>query len=379
MIGGVGYDPSKLGAGIRLTGRTRHSHHPGSLLTLLGGALLAAACSGPSIVSPGPSGVVPSSAASNSPQPSQVPIPLLPGEPWIAYVSLAPGEEGLSLVRPDGTDDHRILTDLGLGMAYRPDWSPDGSLLAFVTDFKDIWLAKADGSGVMDLYACNDPCQDVDHPAISPDGKRIAFERNDTQNGTFIGTAIEVVDLASGSVHTAIASGSPRRFIKYPRWSADGRSLVVSVSKVDEDVVVNGPFVQSSASAIAVADVSGVLPAPLATLTGSDLLAAFPDWNPVDGRIVFATYDLDEFDQTDAASNLYSIAADGSKLTQLTHYAPGDLRAGEPSWTPDGKRLIFTILDDLTGDRHIAFLDADGTIHQIVEHLGLEARLRPAP
>lgn len=360
-----------------MTVRSRHSQSLGRLLVLFESALLVAGCAGPPVVSPSASGGVPSLATSTSPLASAVPVPVLPGEPWIAYFSLAPGGEGLSLVRPDGSGDHRILADLGLGFGLRPDWSSDGSQLAFVVDFRNIWLARADGRGVQNVYVCNAPCEDIDHPAISPDGARIAFERNDTQDGTFIGTTIEILDLASGSVQTAIASGSPRQFIKYPRWSPDGRSLVVSVQRVDEDVVVNGPFVQASASAIAVADISGALPAPLTTLTGAGLLAAFPDWNPVDGRIVFATYDLDEFDQTDEASNLYSIAADGSGLTQLTHNPPGGLRAGEPSWTPDGMRVTFTTLDDLTGDRHIAFLEADGSVSEIVDHLGLEARLRP--
>jgi len=362
-----------------MTDRNRRSRSNAVHAALAAAALSIAACSSPPLISPAASVPASAAAASSVPLASEPAVPILRGEPWIAYLSLAPGQEGLSLVRPDGTGDHRILDNSGLGIGYRPDWSPNGSLLAFVTDFKNIWLAAADGSSYENVFACNAACEDVDHPAISPDGKRIAFERNDTQNGTFIGTTIEILDLATGSVRTAISSGSPRRFIKYPRWSPDGRSLVVSVERVDEDVVINGPFVQASASAIAVADVSGVLPAILTTVTGSGLLAAFPDWNPVDGRIVFATYDLDEFDQTDEASNLYVMAADGSGLAQLTHYPAGGLRAGEPSWTPDGKRITFTILDDLTGDRHIAFLDADGTIHQIVDHLGLEARLRPTP
>ena len=342
-------------------------------------ALLIAGCAGPPAVLPSASGGLPTVAASGSPRASAVPVAVLPGEPWVVYLAVTPAGEALSLVRPDGSGDHPILADLGLGTGRRPDWSPDGALLAFVVDFKNIWLARADGGGVQNVYACSEPCEDVDHPAISPDGGRIAFERNDTRNGTFIGTTIEILDLATGSVKTAIASGSPRRFIKYPRWSPDGRSLVVQVERVDEDVVTNGPFVQASASAIAIADIGGALPATLTTLTGPGLLAAFPDWNRVDGRIVFATYDLDEFDQTDEASNLYTIATDGTGLTQLTHEAPGALRAGEPTFTPDGTRITFTILDDLTGDRQIAFLNADGTVTQILDGLGLEARLRPTP
>ena len=375
---GVGYDPPKLAAGILMTARARRALFLARLAVLAGSTLLIAGCSGPPLVSPRASVGAPSLRASVSGLASALPASVLPGEPWIAYISLSPAGELLSLVRPDGTGDHSILADLGLGFGRRADWSRDGSQLVFVLDFNSIWLASADGSAVRNVYSCVTPCENIDHPAISPDGSRIAFERNDTQDGTFTGTTIEILDLASRSVQTAIASGSPRRFIKYPRWSPDGRSLVVEVERVDEDVVLNGPFVQASASAIAVADISGALPASLTTLTGAGLLAAFPDWNPVDGRIVFATNDLGEFEQTDKASNLYAIAADGTGLTQLSHLT-GGLRAGEPSWTPDGLRIIFTTLDDLTGDRQIAFLDPDGGASLIVDHLGMEARLRPTP
>ena len=49
-------------------------------------------------------------------------------ETWIAFTSLAPGEEGIWMVHPDGSG----LSRLTEGRDLYPTWSPDGNLLAYV-------------------------------------------------------------------------------------------------------------------------------------------------------------------------------------------------------------------------------------------------------
>jgi Tol biopolymer transport system component len=46
--------------------------------------------------------------------------------------------------------------------------------------------------------------------------------------------------------------------------------------------------------------------------------------------------------QGDEPSQLYTVASDGSALTQVTSvdYATGANRPGEARWTPDGRRII---------------------------------------
>ena len=61
-----------------------------------------------------------------------------------------------------------------------PAWSPDGQRIAFISDresdFGNLWVMNADGSGAERLV--NESAQHGS-PAWSPDGRRIAYTRND--------------------------------------------------------------------------------------------------------------------------------------------------------------------------------------------------------
>ena len=73
---------------------------------------------------------------------------------------------GLYTIRPDGSRRQRLFGKTG-----RPDWSPDGSRIAF-SRRDEIFTARADGGGLRQLTS---PGSD---PAWSPDGKQIAFGRD---------------------------------------------------------------------------------------------------------------------------------------------------------------------------------------------------------
>ncbi|CAN5232285.1 hypothetical protein BH18ACT5_BH18ACT5_10180 [soil metagenome] len=57
--------------------------------------------------------------------------------------------------------------------------------------------------------------------------------------------------------------------------------------------------------------------APL-PVTDRALFAVYPRWHPTDDRILFASWDLDAF-QGYEASQIYTVAFGGSKMTQITH------------------------------------------------------------
>ena len=81
-------------------------------------------------------------------------------------------EDGTYAIRPDGTRLRRLFGRYS-GTGQQPDWSPDGSRIAFVAR-RHIFTMGADGRGLRRLTANSG---DSD-PAWSPDGKYIAFIRD---------------------------------------------------------------------------------------------------------------------------------------------------------------------------------------------------------
>lgn len=207
------------------------------------------------------------------PAPDSVTGPVLSPKGRIAFVH----GSAIYTIRPDGTGTEKVsgCPPLPCGALFHPSWSPDGRRLAFSRDdpddgTTDLWIVNADGTGLSRLTDCpgqattgpiqaRRPCGDVD-PAWSPDGTTIAFTRN-------------------FGLYTVHADGSGLREL--------------------------------------VADVSG---------------ASTPSWSPDGNRITFS--------QTARRDRIYVINADGSGLVQLTD-EPSGSGPGAPAWSPDGSRIAF--------------------------------------
>ncbi len=355
--------------------------------------LASAACaagtvsSGPS-ASPAPASTsTPTVAAAPSATAAPTPIAVLDGEPWIVY-SWGPGS-GLSLMRPDGSDAHEIAFDLP-GDAEHPDWSPDGRLIVINPMVRDgvfeIWTVRADGTDPQKVLACEAaPCVEVGGPAWSPDGRQMVFGRLTNSTGSYrdVHLTLEVMDLATRK--TRVIAAAPTvgaEYIEYQdaRWSPDGTQVVFIVNRyatppTDENLL---------GSSIAIVKTDGSEVDAPRILTEPGLFGTYPDWSPDGKTIVFSTHGLGSFQTTTKASNLYTIRPDGTGLTQVTHFGDNDTRATQPTWTPDGKQIIFTdILRNAAepyGDRHTAFIDPDGSNLTVLEgQFATHPRLRPTP
>ena len=329
------------------------------------------------------------SALSSSAQPSGAQA-VLPGEPWIVYQWMAGNGDGLYLVRPDGSGGHRILTGLE-PQTYHPEWSPDGTQIAFARgqDHGEIWTASADGTDPKKLVGCDAaPCQWVDSVAWSPDGMKLAYVRfDDPVVSGKVGSraSIEVFDIATGKrrvVARPPADGAEHNEYILPRWSPDGTKIVFAMTH--EPVPPTGPLLGSS---IAVVKADGSEADSALNLTDPALFGGYPDWSPDGKRIVFNTYDQSYFEDTTNSANLYTIRPDGTGLTQVTHFGDKDARATQASWTPDGKHIIFChITYDPNGQfggwglRHIAFIAPDGSNLTVMDgQYATHPRLRPVP
>ena len=74
-----------------------------------------------------------------------------------------------------------------------------------------------------------------------------------------------------------------------------------------------------------------------------------PDWSPDGSRIVFTS-------DREGNEDIYIVNADGTGVMQLTDHPAPDT---EPQWSPDGTRIAFTSARDPRAEVYV--IDPDGT------------------
>ena len=250
---------------------------------------------------------------------------------WVACQCGLPPRETLFLLHADGSDEHQILTGVS-GDVRHPDFSHDGRRLAFdrlATEqgADEVWLAKADGTDPtrIETTCPIDDCLGFWEPAWSPDDTELAIviEGGPFANGDIASNAIAIVDVASGRTRMVTQQAEAKGQLHFPRWSPDGKRLVF--------------WSESDTPSVWVVGIDGK---GLRQLTQADLLAGDPDWSPDGTRIVVSTRPILHF--PGGATDLYTIAPDGTDLMKLTDSAGTSVRFGQPRWSPDGTALLYT-------------------------------------
>ena len=215
-----------------------------------------------------------------------------------AKLSFVDGNEyDLYLMDADGSNEIRLTNNPGAD--YQPDWSPDGTRIAF-TSRRDgnleIYVMDADGSNLANLT--NTPGDDR-NPAWSPDGGKIAFD-SDREEPPH---AQVYVMNADGSDQIALTTMT---YNVDPTWSPDGARIAFSTLRWGhyEIYAMN-------------ADGSNET-----RLTNSTVDSLFPSWSPDGTRIAFCTLYTG-----DAA--IFVMDPDGSNAVNLTNSPGGDVM---PNW-----------------------------------------------
>lgn len=257
-------------------------------------------------------------------------------DPWILYHW--PRNTGTDqidaewLIRPDGSGQHLLVPDLETTPLGWADWSPDGRRIAFTAEQgarSDLWVVNADSSGARRLVSCNEPCNTINFPVWSHDGRKIMFGQDNLPagpGGVPSRFEFKVLDLSSTKVTTLFSEpkGMPAELA---RWSPDDRQIVFRRARLS-------PAGDETGGALFVADLQGRHQFQVTPWTA---FADHPDWGR-DGRIVF---DEPVPGQISAVTNLFLIRPDGAGLTPLTTFTGGFMAASQPHWTPDGAGILF--------------------------------------
>jgi len=210
-----------------------------------------------------------------------------------------------------------------------PAWSPDGKRILFQSNRTGRWhlyVMNSDGSNVVDLTPGGEDCRNA---SFSPDGSRIVFYGNLNDNDD-----IFIMDADGRNVRRL--TDAPGRDI-HPYWSYDGTKILFNSQRDNQnsfEIYSMNP------------DGSGQT-----RITNTDEVETCAHLSPDGKRILLLKGFLNGND------DIVLLNPDGSGEINLsdTPYA----NEGWPSWSPDGKRILFS--SNRTGIFAVYVMNVDGT------------------
>ena len=242
--------------------------------------------------------------------------------------------------------DMRQLTN---GM--HPAISPDGKTVAFIRDDggdAGLWLIGMDAGNERRIFSATQ----LRTPAWSPDGARIVFSRVTGQDTCRdVGHGICLPD-APWLGQFPLKVFDVRHLSRVNANGGDFMDIPSEKQAYAPDWGKDGIVYQSQSGLQITKDGSDSANRPLLT----DGRYQDPVWRPDGSSIAFVSLEKDH-------REIFRVQPDGSGMIALTH--PGDfieypraIQHVAPAWSPDGKHIVY--LSDADGDWALYVMDADG-------------------
>jgi Tol biopolymer transport system component len=215
---------------------------------------------------------------------------------------------------PAVTDDG--ASQLTVGGAYDPDWSPDGSQIVFAGAGsgygydRDLYVIPSTGGTATRIEYPDCEVISESSPSWSPNGSQIAFAAYQ-----FRSAEVSIIPSGGG---TRIVIGNPYPATQ-PDWSPDGSQIVYQCYTNFE------PYFGIYVYTLATGQARGLIHLDMSYV-------GYPSWSPDGSWIAYCANVIGNRD-------IWLVPAPGGTRTQIT-FDPG--RDCNPCWSPDGSQIAFT-------------------------------------
>lgn len=267
--------------------------------------------------------------------------PRLPPPLGLARPGLIEFDEGgdLYVVKPDGTGRTQITS--GPDVDDRAVWSPDGTMIAYLSERADLSTAvvvvSSDGRRHVTLA---ENLADVGNLAWSTDSTRVAF------GGRFDGDHLVHIYVGDATLGGVVQLGGPNLFANEPSWSPDDQQIAFKrIDPTADDAL-------RATGELWLMGSDGSNPHRLSSLGGGQNALVNTAWSPDGKSIAFLA-------TINSAYDIFEISSDGRVIHNISESPETEFW---PSWSPDGTRIAFPRMS-LTGVNQgiLVVVDPDGS------------------